>query len=159
MSKVIAFKMLTPSKKFTDKIVCPPYDVLSPKKAHEIYKKNPLSFVQVTRPEVCFDTDEDPYSPQVYEEGLKRLRILKKEHYFVENDEAMLVYQISTPKHTQTGIVCGASCEEYKNSKIKKHELIREEKVNDRYNHSIAINGHAEPVILVHKNEEPRIPM
>ena len=151
MSKIIPFNALIPNEAKASQVVCPPYDIIDENEARMLFKRNPNSLIQITRPEVNFPDGTNPYLDSVYKEANNKLLTFIETKLLIEDKKALYVYQIKSDIHSQVGLVCGVSVEEYKHNKIKKHEKIRSEKETDRAKLSLNTMTHAEPVILTHK--------
>jgi len=154
MSKVIPFKALLPKFDLVSSIISPPYDVLSSDQARELAENNPYSFLHVTKSEIDLPPDVNEYDDLVYRKAADNLERFKREKYLKESDAAFYVYRAVMGDHTQTGIVCGVSVDEYEKGLIKKHEKTREVKVVDRTRHAYSVQAHTEPVMLVHRASE-----
>lgn len=111
---------------------------------------NTDSFLHVSRPEIDLPADVDPYADAVYEQGRLNLADFLRRGVLVP-DEApcFYVYRQRMGATTQTGVVCCASVDDYANGVIKKHELTRVDKENDRVRHIDALDAHDEPVFLL----------
>jgi uncharacterized protein (DUF1015 family) len=126
-----------------------PYDVLNSEEAREEVKGNPHSFLHVVKPEVDLPEGTSLYSPEVYNKGKENLEKLIREGFFVQDDSEMLyIYGQTMSGKTQYGIVACAAVEDYLNDVIKKHELTRPDKEEDRMNHIRITNFNAEPVFF-----------
>jgi uncharacterized protein (DUF1015 family) len=152
MSKIIPFAALIPNPERAQQVICPPYDVIDSAGARAYAKGNSYSLLHVTKPEIDLDPSVDQYDDRVYAKGAENLARFVKEGTLRKDAPSLYVYRMVRGNHVQTGIVAGASAEEYESGAIKRHEKTREEKVVDRTRHSLAIRGHAEPVFLVHRH-------
>jgi len=154
MVKVKPFKGLRPNKEYAEKVASPPYDVLSSDEAREMAKDNPYSFLHVNKPEIDLDETVDPYDVRVYRRGAENLKKLI-DHGILEQDqeEYFYIYQQIMGDHKQTGLVAGASCDEYIQDKIKKHEHTRPDKEEDRMTHINILNAQVGPVFLTYKSK------
>ena len=123
------FKGLRPTKNYADKIVAPPYDVVSKEQVYNIVKSNPDSFTCVSRAEVDFNEAVDPYSNKVYNQAANNFnKLLELDIIRADENEFYYIYRIRSENHTQAGIAFAASIEAYREGKIKRHELTREKK-------------------------------
>ncbi len=156
MSTVLPFKGLRPKSDLASQIASPPYDVLSSAEARALVKENRLSFLRVNKPEVDFPPEQSAYSEEVYNSGKKILENMISAGQLVkDNQPAFYLYQLSWLGKSQTGLVCLCSVDEYENGFIKKHELTRPQKVNDRADHMLALNTQVGPVMMTLKpNQE-----
>lgn len=167
MATFLPFKAIRPLKRHAAAIASRPYDVLNSEEARLEAGRNKWSFYRVIKPEIEFPESHNHYSREVYLKGKENMEAMMKEGiFFREKKECFYVYrQIMPPlpglygipageEHRQTGIVGCASVEDYFNGVIKKHELTRPEKEEDRKNH-IHISGmNYEPVFLAYPAEE-----
>ena len=152
MSIIKPFRGLRPTRELASKIASPPYDVLSSKEAREMVQNNPLSFLHIIKPEICLPEDIDVHSNKVYDEGKKNLERFICEGALKQDDKACFyIYRQIMGNHSQIGLVACASVEEYQNNLIKKHELTRPDKEQDRANHIDILNAQAGPVFLTYK--------
>ncbi|MBM7559112.1 DUF1015 domain-containing protein [Marinitoga litoralis] len=155
MSVIRPFKGLRPKKELVEEFSCPPYDVLEEDEVKEIVKKHPKSFLKVTRAEVEFDGDIDPHSEEVYKKAKENLDNFKKEGILVEEEKpALYLYRETWKGHSQTGIFATFSVDEYQKGLIKKHELTRQDKEDDRTKHIMILEAQAGPVFLTFKSKE-----
>ncbi len=151
MAKLHAFKGFRPGKKNVNEVASRPYDVLNSEEAREEVKGNPWSFLHVVKPEVDLPEGTDLHSDIVYNKGKENLQKLISEGYFVQDDSDMLyIYGQTMFGKTQYGIVACASVDDYLNDVIKKHELTRPDKEEDRMNHIRVTNFNAEPVFFAY---------
>ena len=132
-----------------------PYDVLNSKEARVEVEGNSWSFLHVVKPEVDLPEDTNLYSEVVYNKGNENLERLISQGYFVQDENEMLyVYGQTMFGKTQYGIVGCASVDDYLNDVIKKHELTRPDKEEDRMNHIRVTNFNAEPVFFVYPDHD-----
>lgn len=151
MAKIHAFKGFRPGKDKVNEVASRPYDVLNSSEAREEVKGNPWSFLHVVKPEVDLPEGIDLYSDQVYNKGKDNLQKLIAEGYFVQDEsECLYVYGQTMFGKTQYGIVACASVDDYLDDVIKKHELTRPDKEEDRMNHIRVTNFNAEPVFFAY---------
>ncbi|MBN1131477.1 MAG: DUF1015 domain-containing protein [Bacteroidales bacterium] len=149
MAVIHAFRGYRPGKALVDQIASRPYDVLNSEEAREEVKDNPYSFLHVVKPEVDLPEDIDLHSEVVYQTGRKNLQKLIDEGLFVQDRKAMLyIYAQTMFGKTQYGIVGCAAVDDYMNDRIRKHELTRPDKEEDRMNHIRVTNFNAEPVFF-----------
>jgi uncharacterized protein (DUF1015 family) len=155
MSKVIPFRALLPSADVVQEMVSPPYDVVTSDEARAMAGGKPASFLHITKAEIDLDPGVDERSEKIYRRAAENFSAFREKGYLVESDPAYYVYRVEQGGHAQTGLVAGASVDEYENGLIKRHEKTRENKVEERARYSIALGAHAEPVMLVHRRSEP----
>ncbi len=151
MSQIRPFRAWRPRPDLAAQIASPPYDVLSSAEAREMAKGNELSFLHVIKPEIDLDPQIDPYDERVYAKGAANLQALIEQGALVREDQpALYVYQQKMGDHVQTGVVAGASVDEYESGLIKKHEHTRRVKEDDRTRHVNALNANTGPVFLTY---------
>ena len=115
---------------------------------------NPISFLRVIKPEIDLPSDSDPYGEEVYRQGLAKLTEFKELGILVQDPEAFFyVYRLTMDGRTQTGIVGCCDYQEYYDGSIKKHELTRTAKENDRVRHVETQNANAEPVFFSYRGK------
>lgn len=145
------FKGIRPIKEFAQKVASKPYDVLDEKEARIECEGNPLSFYHVIKPEIDFPDDHDHYAADVYEKGISNFNKLKADGVFKEDaKEYYYIYAQTMNGRKQYGIVGCASIDDYFNNVIKKHELTRPDKEEDRKNHVRYSNLNYEPVFFAY---------
>ncbi|MFT5134223.1 MAG: hypothetical protein ACI9SC_002696 [Gammaproteobacteria bacterium] len=150
--KIRAFRGLRPVKEAVEKVASRPYDVLDSAEARAEVEGNPLSFLNVVKPEITLPIDVDHYSMEVYEAGKQNFQaMLEKGTFFQDDSDCLYIYELIMNAHSQTGIVACASVEDYMNGRIKKHELTRPDKENDRKQHVRVSMMNAEPVFFAYK--------
>lgn len=145
------FKGIRPVKDKVEKIASKPYDVLNEKEAREECSGNPFSFYHVIKPEIDFPDDFDHYAPEVYEKGRDNFQAMMREGVFFQDDkECYYIYQQTMDGRKQNGIVGCAGVDDYLNDIIKKHELTRPDKEEDRKNHVRVSRLNYEPVFFAY---------
>jgi len=151
MAIIRAFKGFRPKKEWASRIASPPYDVLNSDEARKEVIENPYSMLYVTKPEVDLPAGTDLYSEEVYLKGASNLGKMISEGYFFRDEQACLyIYAQTMNAKTQYGIVACANVLDYLNNAIRRHELTRTEKEEDRKRHIQASGFHAEPVFFTH---------
>ncbi|MEX2595828.1 MAG: DUF1015 domain-containing protein, partial [Salibacteraceae bacterium] len=149
MSIVKPFKAVRPVPQKVKDVACRPYDVLDSDEAKAEADGNPVSFYHVIKPEINFPSDADPYSEAVYKKGRENYELLKSNGVLVQDQkEHYYVYQLVMNGQQQTGIVGCCAIDDYFNNVIKKHELTRPDKEEDRKNHVRYGQINAEPVFF-----------
>ena len=149
MSIFVPFKAIRPNKDKVQDIASRPYDVLSDVEARDLCIDNPLSFYHVIKPEIDFAVDFDHYSPEVYKKGIENFKNLQDNGHMIQDEqEQFYVYQIVMNGHKQTGLVGCCSIDDYFDNIIKKHELTRPDKEEDRKNHVRYSKMNYEPVFF-----------
>jgi len=152
MATLKPFRAWRPRADICAEVASPPYDVLSSAEAREMAAENPLSFLHVVKPEIDLEPGTDVYAPEVYETGAANLRRLMDDGALIREEEpALYLYRQRMGDHVQTGLVAGASVDEYEADLIKKHEHTRPVKEDDRTRHIDALNANTGPVFLTYK--------
>jgi len=152
MARVEPFRAFRPAPELAERVASPPYDVLSSEEARRMAADNPLSFLHVVKPEIDLPPGTDLYAPEVYAKGAENLRRLIGEGALVREDHpAYYLYRQRMGDHVQTGLVAGASVDEYEADLIKKHEHTRRAKEDDRTRHIETLNANTGPVFLAYK--------
>jgi uncharacterized protein (DUF1015 family) len=155
MARIEPFRGVRPAKDKADKVASPPYDVLNSKEAKVITKDNPLSFLRIVKPEVDLPDGVDLYSDEVYAKARENFDLFMKEKILIQDEtKNFYVYKQIWGDHIQVGLVAGASCQDYQNDIIKKHEYTREEKERDRIRHIETLNANTGPVFLTFKHKD-----
>ena len=154
MAVLKAFRGLRPVKDKVKQIASKPYDVLSSDEARAEAKDNPISFLHIVKPEIDLPPETDPYSPSVYEKGRVNFRLMLNNLLFFQDDkDCLYVYALTMNGKRQVGLVGCAGVEDYMNGVIRKHELTRPDKEEDRKNHVRVSNMNAEPVFFAYPDE------
>ena len=152
MARLRPFRAWRPRAELAAQVASPPYDVLSSDEARRMADGNPLSFLHVGKPEIDLPPGTDVYSAAVYEKGAVNLRRLIEKGVLVrEPAPALYLYRQRMGDHVQTGLVGGASVDEYESGLIKKHEHTRQAKEDDRTRHIDALKAQTGPVFLTYK--------
>src|SRR5207244_13337854 len=151
MPMVKPFAALRPRPELAARICELPYDVMSSEEARRVGTNNPFSFFHVSKPEIDLPQETNSYSANVYEKGRENFRKLIAQGALRQDPEpCFYLYRQVMGGHSQTGVVGVASCEDYLGGSIKKHELTRPDKEDDRVRHIEALNAQTGPVFLVH---------
>jgi uncharacterized protein (DUF1015 family) len=151
MAKLKSFRGYRPRKEFAASIASRPYDVLNSEEAREEVIGNPLSFLHIVKPEVDLPPGTDLYSDQVYRKGKQNLETMIRKGILVQDEQPSLyIYAQTMNGKTQYGLVGCASVLDYKNNVIRKHELTRPDKEEDRKKHIRISNFNAEPVFFAY---------
>lgn len=152
MSTIRPFRGVRPKTDLVKEIAALPYDVYSSKEAREVVKDKPYSFLRIDRAETFFSEDVNPYSKEVYEKAGETLKSMLEDNLFIQDDKACLyIYQLTMNERSQVGLVACTSVDEYMENTIKKHELTREEKEQDRINHVDYCDANTGPIFLTYK--------
>ncbi len=150
--KIRAFKGFRPVAEFASRVASRPYDVLDSDEARVEAKDNPWSFLNVVKPEITLPADIDHYSAEVYQAGSRNfLKLVNDGVFFQDRQACLYIYELTMHGRSQTGIVACAAVEDYMQGRIKRHELTRPDKENDRKNHVRVSMLNAEPVFFAYK--------
>jgi uncharacterized protein (DUF1015 family) len=151
MAIVKPFRGFRPLKELADRIASRPYDVLSSEEAKIEAEGNPDTFLHVVKPEIDLPPSTDHYADIVYQTGRKNLNnLISKGIFAQENKPVYYIYSQTMWGRTQYGLVGCASVEDYLNNVIRKHELTRPDKEEDRKNHIRVTDFNAEPVFFAY---------
>lgn len=149
MSLIKPFAALRPTPDHASRVAAPPYDVMTPAEACALAEANPLSFVHVSRAEVDLGPETDPYSAEVYRKAAENLAGMRAQGVLIQDDTASYYgYRIDHAHGSQTGLVACASVEAYQSGRIKRHELTRPDKEDDRVRQIEALGAQTGPVFL-----------
>jgi uncharacterized protein (DUF1015 family) len=154
MAFIKPFKALRPLNEVAEQVAALPYDVMSVDEAREMAKGNPRSFLHISRPEIEFSQEVDCYSDPVYEKGRENLTRFVRESLLIQDTtECYYVYRQKMGSVIQTGLVACASVDDYQSGVIKKHELTRPDKEEDRVKHIDYLDANDEPVFYTYKSD------
>jgi uncharacterized protein (DUF1015 family) len=152
MATIKPFAALRPQPELAAQICELPYDVMSSEEARQMAAGNPLSFLHVSKPEIDLPPATDIYSPQVYAKGAENFKRLIAEGSLRQDaTPCFYFYRQVMGGHAQIGLVAAASCEDYLNNIIKKHEFTRPDKEDDRVRHVETLNSQTGPVFLTYR--------
>jgi uncharacterized protein (DUF1015 family) len=152
MATVKPFPALRPKPEFAKDICELPYDVMSSAEAKQIATGRPLSFLHVSKPEIDLPEGTNLYDESVYAKGRENFQRLIAEGVLRQDSQPnFYVYRQVMGRHSQVGLVAAASCQEYLDGIIKKHELTRPDKENDRVRHIETLNSQTGPVFLTYR--------
>lgn len=155
MATLHPFKGYRPRKDICSQVAALPYDVMSSEEAREMVKDNPLSFLHVDRAEIDLPEGTDIYSKQVYDRAAKNLNTMLSDGTYLHDTVPMLyVYRLTMDGRSQTGIVGCCAVDEYLDNTIKKHELTRADKEQDRINHVDYCDANTGPIFLTYRHRE-----
>ena len=125
---------------------------MSSEEARQIATGQPLSFLHVSKPEIDLPAGTDPHAPAVYDQGRRNFDRLVAEGALQQDAQPCFhFYRQTMGGHSQTGLVAVASCQEYLNNVIKKHELTRQDKEDDRVRHIEALDAQTGPAFLTYR--------
>src|SRR5262249_29824737 len=152
MPVVKPFSALRPKPELAARICELPYDVLSSAEARQAAAGNALSFFHISKPEIDLPSETNPYSAEVYDQGKRNFQRLIAEGVLrQEQKPGFYLYRQAMGNHTQTGLVAVGCCEDYLKGTIKKHELTRPDKEEDRVRHIEALDAQTGPVFLIYR--------
>jgi len=156
VSIVRPFTGLRPKPEYVKQVASPPYDVLNTKEARMMAGANSVSFLRISKAELEFDDNTDPYSEKVYQRGKENLARLINDGIMIRDPKpCFYLYRLTMENRRQTGLVALTSVDEYDAGKIKKHEHTRPEKVADRAKHISFLQAQVGPVFTTYRyNEE-----
>ncbi|HPD44339.1 MAG TPA: DUF1015 domain-containing protein [Dysgonamonadaceae bacterium] len=149
--KVKPFKGVRPPKEWVKEVASRPYDVLNSEEARKEAEGNEKSLYHIIKPEIDFPEGKDEHDADVYEKAAENFRLFRQKGWLVQDDREMYyVYAQTMNGKTQYGIVVGAYVDDYMTGKIKKHELTRRDKEEDRMKHVRITNANLEPVFFAY---------
>lgn len=152
MAVIKAFKGLRPPASIAGKLASRPYDVLNSAEAKKEAEGNQYSLLHITKPEIDLPEDIEEHSQAVYDKAIENFRKFTDNGWLIpDNDEYLYIYAQTFLNKTQYGLVCCASVDDYMNNVIKKHELTRKDKEEDRMKHVRATQANVEPVFFSYR--------
>ncbi len=147
------FKGYRPPAALAPRVASKPYDVLTSDEARLEARGNPLSFLRIGKPEIDLPVTTDLYDSQVYAKGRENLERFVREGILQQDKGNVLyLYGLSTEGHEQYGIVSCLSVAEYESNIIRRHELTRPDKEDDRTRHIEITRAHSGPVLLAFRS-------
>lgn len=154
MAIIKPFRGFRPSKK-AELVASPPYDVLNSKEAREMAKGNPLSFLHIVKPEIDLPENVDLYDAQVYAKGRENLdKFIAHGTLMQDRKPCLYIYAQTMNGRTQYGLVAAVSAEEYDKGLIRKHELTRKDKEEDRTRHIESLGATTGPAFLTYPDRK-----
>ena len=151
MAKIKPFKGLRPPKDLVEQVESRPYDVLDSEEARQEAGDNEKSLYHIIKPEIDFPIGTSEYDPRVYEKAAENFAKFQKEGWLVQDEQEMYyIYAQTMNGKTQYGLVVAAAVEDYMNGVIKKHELTRRDKEEDRMRHVRVNDANLEPVFFAY---------
>jgi uncharacterized protein (DUF1015 family) len=152
MRLLAPFRALRPPPELAPGIATPPYDVVSSSEARALSAGNPRSFFRISRPEVDLSPEVDEHSAAVHAQGRRALDEFRRNGWLLLDDAPRFsLYRQRMGNHEQTGLVAIASVEAYGRGDIRRHELTRPDKEDDRTRHIDALGANDEPVFLAYR--------
>jgi uncharacterized protein (DUF1015 family) len=147
-----AFRALRPPGALASRVASPPYDVVSRSEAAALARDNPLSFLHVGRAEIDLPETVDAHDPRVYRQARRALdRLVAEGALRPDTRPALYLYREVMAGRAQTAVVGGVHVDDYEADVIRKHETTRPDKEDDRTRHLLALEAHAEPVLLLYR--------
>ena len=151
MATIKPFKGIRPPKELIEQIESRPYDVLNSEEAREEAKGNEKSLYHIIKPEIDFEVGTSEYDPRVYEQAAKNFENFQEKGWLVQDEkDHYYIYAQTMNNKTQYGLVVGAYVNDYLDGTIKKHELTRKDKEEDRMKHVRVCDANIEPVFFAY---------
>lgn len=152
MSVIRPFKAIRPVREYAAEVAALPYDVMNSAEAREKAKGKPYTFLRVDKAEIELPENTCPYSDEVYAKAAENLKRLETDGIcFAEESAKLYIYRQRMGAVTQTGLVGCASVDDYINGVIKRHELTRADKEEDRIRHVDACDANTGPIFLAYR--------
>ena len=170
--KIKPFRGIRPPKELVEQVSSRPYDVLNSEEARQEAAGNEKSLYHIIKPEINFEPGTDEHDPRVYEAAAEQFKLFKKNHWLVQDAEEKYYVYAQTilakgegakgtgaalageKAKTQYGLVVGAWVDDYLEGRIKKHELTRRDKEEDRMKHVRVLNANMEPVFFAYPHRD-----
>ena len=155
MATIRPFKGIRPPKEVVEKVESRPYDVLSSEEARAEAGDNEMSLYHIIKPEIDFSPETSEYDPKVYEQAARNFKKFQDKGWLVQDEKpAYYIYAQTMNGKTQYGLVVGAFVDDYLNGTIKKHELTRKDKEEDRMKHVRVNDANIEPVFFAYPDNK-----
>ncbi len=155
MATVKPFKGLRPPRDLVEKVESRPYDVLNSEEARTEAGDNEMSLYHIIKPEIDFEPGTSEYDPKVYERAAENFRKFQEKGWLVQDEEEhYYIYAQTMNGKTQYGLVVAAHVDDYMRGRIKKHELTRRDKEEDRMKHVRVNNANVEPVFFAYPDND-----
>ena len=156
MAVIKPFRGVRPPKKLVSQVASRPYDVLNSEEARAEAAGNEKSWYRIIKPEIDFPLGKDEHDEDVYEKAVENFHMFQREGWLVQDEEELYyIYAQTMNEKTQYGLVVCAHVDDYMSGKIKKHELTRKDKEEDRMKHVRVNNANIEPVFYSYpENDE-----
>lgn len=155
MAKVKPFKGIRPPRDLVTQVASRPYDVLNSEEARAEAAGNEKSLYHIIKPEIDFECGTDEHDPRVYDKAVDNFNSFQRSGWLVQDDrEHYYIYAQTMNGRTQYGIVIAANVDDYLSGNIKKHELTRRDKEEDRMKHVRINNANIEPVFFAFPDNE-----
>ena len=155
MAKVKPFKGVRPPKHLVEEVASRPYDVLNSEEARKEAEGNEKSLYHIIKPEIDFEPGFDEHHPDVYDKAVENFQMFQEKGWLVQDDkDNYYIYAQTMDGRTQYGFVVAAWVPDYMEGRIKKHELTRRDKEEDRMKHVRCNNANIEPVFFAFPDNE-----
>ena len=155
MATIKPFKGIRPPKNLVEQVESRPYDVLDSDEARVEAGTNEKSLYHIIKPEINFEEGISEYDPRVYESAAEHFQMFQDKGWLVQDDkEQYYIYAQTMNGRTQYGLVVGAFVNDYMTGVIKKHELTRRDKEEDRMKHVRVCNANIEPVFFAYPDNK-----
>ncbi len=149
------FRGIRPPKSLIEQVSSRPYDVLNSEEARREAEGNPMSLYHIIKPEINFEPGTDEHDPKVYASAAEHFREFREKGWLVQDpQEKYYIYAQTMDGRTQYGLVVAAWVEDYMEGRIKKHELTRKDKEEDRMKHVRVNNANIEPVFFAYPHRD-----
>lgn len=149
MARIKPFKGLRPPKEIVTQVASRPYDVLNSEEARTEALGNEKSLYHIIKPEIDFEIGTDEHAPCVYDKAVENFHMFQEKGWLVQDTkEYYYIYAQTMNERTQYGFVIAANVDDYMEGRIKKHELTRRDKEEDRMKHVRINNANVEPVFF-----------
>ncbi len=149
------FRGIRPPQTLVEKVSSRPYDVLNSEEARREAEGNPMSLYHIIKPEINFAPGTDEHDPKVYTSAVEHFREFREKGWLVQDpQDKYYVYAQTMNGRTQYGLVVAAWVEDYMEGRIKKHELTRKDKEEDRMKHVRVNNANIEPVFFAYPHRD-----
>ncbi len=149
MAKIKPFRGVRPPRELVEEVASRPYDVLNSDEARREADGNPKSLYHIIKPEIDFDPSTDEHDPRVYDKAVENFNAFQSNGWLVQDDDDhYYIYAQTMDGRTQYGIVIATNVDDYMEERIKKHELTRRDKEEDRMKHVRINNANVEPVFF-----------
>ena len=155
MAVVRAFRAVRPAPELAERVAALPYDVMNSDEARQMVEGNPYSFLHVDKAEIDLDPSIDLYDTRVYEKARDNLNDMVAKGVFLQDETPCLyIYKQVMNGRAQIGIVGCTAVDDYRNNIIKKHELTRADKEQDRINHVDYCDANTGPIFLTYRAQK-----
>ena len=155
MATIKPFKGIRPPKNLVEKVESRPYDVLDSEEARAEAAGNEMSLYHIIKPEIDFEKGTSEYDPRVYDKAAENFKMFQEKGWLTQDaQDCYYIYAQTMNGKTQYGLVVGAFVEDYLNGVIKKHELTRRDKEEDRMKHVRVCDANIEPVFFAYPDND-----